>query len=43
MGGRKMISGIFRALANLHGDTDFDKGVAKVCNDIADALESMGL
>lgn len=38
-----MLSGLFRALASLHGDTNFDQGVAKVCTDIADALESMGL
>lgn len=38
-----MISGIFRALAKLHGDTNFDQGVAKVCNDIADELEKFGL
>lgn len=38
-----MLSGIFRALANLHGDTGFDQGVADVCNKIADALEKAGL
>ena len=38
-----MISGIFRALAALHGDTGFDDGVANVCNKIADALEEAGL
>ena len=38
-----MISGIFKALAALHGDTGFDSGVAAVCNEIAAALESVGL
>ena len=38
-----MISGIFRALAALHGNTGFDEGVADVCNKIAAALEGMGL
>lgn len=38
-----MISGIFRALAALHGDTGFDSGVAAVCNQIADELEAIGL
>lgn len=38
-----MLSGLFRALARLHGDTGFDQGVADVCNKIADALENAGL
>ena len=38
-----MISGIFRALAKLHGETGFDQGVADVCNQIADKLEEIGL
>ena len=38
-----MISGIFRALAALHGNTGFDEGVADVCNKIADALEKVHL
>ena len=38
-----MISGIFKALAALHGETGFDPGVADVCNKIAAALESVGL
>ena len=38
-----MISGIFEALAALHGETGFDSGVAAVCMQIADALKNMGL
>lgn len=35
-----MLSEIFRAIANLHGDTGFDQGVADVCNSIADWLDA---
>lgn len=38
-----MFSGIFRAIAKLHGETGFDQGVADVCNSIADKLEAIGL
>lgn len=38
-----MLSGIFRAIAKLHGDTGFDQGVADVCNSIAKKLEDIGL
>lgn len=38
-----MLSGIFRAIAKLHGDTGFDQGVADVCNSIAKWLEDNNL
>lgn len=37
------LSKIFRAIANLHGETGFDQGVADVCNSIAAALEKIYL
>lgn len=38
-----MLSGIFKAIAKLHGETGFDQGVADVCNSIAEKLAAIGL
>ena len=38
-----LLSEIFRAIANLHGETGFDQGVADVCNSIADWLAANNL
>lgn len=37
------MSAIFRWLGDLHGDNNFDSGVAEVCYEIAEWLEGLGL